>query len=89
MPTGKAAPSYWAEKRSEAHPEVSPVQSVQKFGEGLMRTVRDMARRYDDVVIDAGAGTAARWRVRCAWPTWRSFPCQPAGLERVDAGLDR
>ena len=43
-------------KAESASCELSAVQSVQKFGEGLMRTVRDMARRYDDVVIDVGAG---------------------------------
>jgi chromosome partitioning protein len=48
--------SYWAEKRGDAHADLPAVQSVQKFGEGLMRTVRDMARRYHDIVIDAGAG---------------------------------
>jgi chromosome partitioning protein len=48
--------SYWAAKRSNRHPQLCAVQSVQKFGEGLMRTVRDMERRYDDLVIDDGAG---------------------------------
>jgi chromosome partitioning protein len=48
--------SYWAEKRSDRHADLPAVQSVQKFGEGLMRTVRDMARRYHDILIDAGAG---------------------------------
>jgi chromosome partitioning protein len=48
--------SYWAEKRTETHPDLPTVQSVQKFGGGLQLAVRDMARRYADLIIDAGAG---------------------------------
>ena len=31
-------------------------ESVQKFGQGLRQAVRDLSRRYDDVVVDIGAG---------------------------------
>jgi chromosome partitioning protein len=34
--------SYWTEKRGGAHAHLPAVQSVQKFGEGLMWTVRDL-----------------------------------------------
>ena len=79
--------SYWAEKRSEAHPEVSPVQSVQKFGEGLMRTVRDMVRRYDDVVIDAGAGDSREVESALRVADLALIPVQPAGLDVWTLGL--
>ena len=48
--------SYWTEKRDDLHPTLPTVHCVQKFGNGLLRTVRDMARRYDDIVLDIGAG---------------------------------
>ena len=50
----QSSASYWAKKRSDRHPQLPAVQSVQQFGAGLMRTVRDMERRYDDLLVDAG-----------------------------------
>lgn len=79
--------SYWAEKRSEAHAELPAVQSVQKFGEGLMRTVRDMARRYDDVVIDAGAGDSREVESALRVAEVAIIPVQPAGLDVWTLGL--
>ena len=79
--------SYWAEKRSEAHPGLPAVQSVQKFGEGLMRTVRDMARRYDDVVIDAGAGDSREVESALRVADLALIPVQPAGLDVWTLGL--
>ena len=46
--------SYWAEKRDGKGGELAIVHSVQKFGTGLMFAVKDMARRYDDIIIDVG-----------------------------------
>jgi chromosome partitioning protein len=73
--------SYWAEKRSNRYPQLPAVQSVQKFGEGLMRTVRDMARRYDDLLIDAGAGDSPEVESVLRVADMAIIPVQPAGLD--------
>ena len=45
--------SYWAAVRDEA--DITPrVASIQKFGRGLQAELKDLAGRYDDVIIDAG-----------------------------------
>jgi chromosome partitioning protein len=79
--------SYWAEKRSDTHPELAAVQSVQKFGEGLMRTVRDMERRYDDLLIDAGAGDSREVDGALRVADLAIIPVQPAGLDVWTLGL--
>jgi chromosome partitioning protein len=79
--------SYWAEKRSHTYPQLAPVQSVQKFGDGLMRTVRDMARRYSDLVIDAGAGDSREVESALRVADVAIIPVQPAGLDVWTLGL--
>lgn len=79
--------SYWVEKRSERHPELRRVESVQKFGEGLMRTVRDLARRYHDVLIDAGAGDTREVESALRVADQALIPVQPAGLDVWTLGL--
>jgi chromosome partitioning protein len=79
--------SYWAEKRGDAHADLPAVQSVQKFGEGLMRTVRDMARRYHDLIIDAGAGDTREVESALRVAERAIIPVQPAGLDVWTLGL--
>lgn len=50
-PQGSA--SLWAAIRAENSALVR-VGSIQKFGKGLAGEIRDLATRYDDIVIDAG-----------------------------------
>lgn len=50
-PQGSA--SYWVQTRDEAG--IAPrVACIQKFGKGLQQEVGDLARRYQDIIIDAG-----------------------------------
>jgi chromosome partitioning protein len=79
--------SYWAEKRSDTHGDLPAVQSVQKFGEGLMRTVRDMERRYSDILIDAGAGDTREVESALRVAESVIIPVQPAGLDVWTLGL--
>ena len=79
--------SYWAEKRGDARADLPAVQSVQKFGEGLMRTVRDMARRYSDLIIDAGAGDSREVESALRVADLAIIPVQPAGLDVWTLGL--
>ena len=45
--------SFWATLREDS--EVEPrISCVQKFGKSLASQVRDLAERYDEIVIDAG-----------------------------------
>ncbi|MBU0945005.1 MAG: AAA family ATPase [Proteobacteria bacterium] len=45
--------SFWATVREET--EIEPrIACVQKFGKGLASQVRDLAERYDEIIIDAG-----------------------------------
>jgi chromosome partitioning protein len=78
---------YWAEKRSDKQPHVRAVQSVQKFGEGLMRTVRDLERRYDDILIDAGGGDGREGESALRVADLAIIPVQPAGLDVWTLGL--
>jgi len=79
--------SYWAEKRANTHTSLPAVQSVQKFGEGLMRTVRDMERRYSDILIDAGAGDTREVESALRVAERAIIPVQPAGLDVWTLGL--
>jgi chromosome partitioning protein len=79
--------SYWAEKRSDTRGDLPAVQSVQKFGEGLMRTVRDMARRYHDLLIDAGAGDTREVESALRVAEQVIIPVQPTGLDVWTLGL--
>jgi chromosome partitioning protein len=79
--------SYWAEKRGAAHPDFPAVQSVQKFGDGLMRAVRDMAQRYSDILIDAGAGDSREVESALRVADVALIPVQPAGLDVWTLGL--
>jgi chromosome partitioning protein len=79
--------SYWAEKRGTAQAHLPAVHSVQKFGEGLMRTARDMARRYHDILIDAGAGDTREVESALRVADMAIIPVQPAGLDVWTLGL--
>jgi chromosome partitioning protein len=79
--------SYWAEKRGEAHPDLPAVQCVQKFGDGLIRTVRDLERRYDDIIIDAGAGDSREVESALRAAEQAIIPVQPSGLDVWTLGL--
>ena len=50
-PQGSA--SYWVQTRDEAG-TTPRVACIQKFGNGLQREVLDLAKRYQDIIIDAG-----------------------------------
>ena len=45
--------SYWAATR-ESNKQVRRVPSIQKFGKTITSEIRDLAQRYQDIIIDAG-----------------------------------
>lgn len=58
--------SNWAERRATNHPSLPPVNCVEKSG-NIYETVRDLAKRYDEVVIDSGGQDSKE--LRTALPT--------------------
>lgn len=52
-PQGSA--SYWAAAREEAGIEPR-VASIQKFGKTLANELKDLSKRYEEIIVDAGAG---------------------------------
>ena len=72
----QASANLWAGIREEegVHP---PVRCVQKRGKGLAADIRDLARRYEDVIIDAGGQDGVE--LRGQWPlhNWLSSPFSP------------
>jgi chromosome partitioning protein len=51
-----------AEAEAKSEPALAPVASVQKFGQGLVPALRDLAGRYDDVIVDAGGRDSVELR---------------------------
>lgn len=58
--------SNWAERRASYHPELPKVHCVEKSG-NIYDSVRDLATRYDEVIIDSGGQDSKE--LRTALPT--------------------
>ena len=68
--------SFWATVREET--EVEPrIACVQKFGRGLPSQVRDLAQRYDEIVIDAGGRDSMELRYSLGVAQRAYIPVQP------------
>jgi chromosome partitioning protein len=53
--------SLWSQLRDEAG--IKPaIPCMQKFGQGVQAAVRDLATRYEDIIIDAGGRDSAELR---------------------------
>ena len=58
-PQGSA--NYWVQSRDEE--KITPrVACIQKFGKGLPAEVKDLAHRYQDIIIDAGGRDSVELR---------------------------
>ena len=77
--------SYWAEAREEKG--LTSVSCVQKFGDGLARAIRDMSRRYDDVVIDIASGDSREIDGALRVADMVIIPVQPSGIDVWTLGL--
>ena len=77
-PQGSA--NYWAQSRDEL--EVMPrVACVQKFGKGLSAEVKDLARRYQDIIIDAGGRDSVELRAAMVVSDKAYIPIQPSQFD--------
>ncbi len=86
-PQGSA--NYWAQSRDESEPRPRRVACVQKFGKGLQAEVQDLARRYEDIVIDAGGRDSIELRAALVAAHKAYIPIQPSQfdiwtLDRMD-----
>ena len=68
--------SFWATVREDT--EIDPrIACVQKFGKGLASQVRDLADRYDEIVIDAGGRDSMELRYSLGVADRAYIPVQP------------
>jgi chromosome partitioning protein len=69
--------NLWAGIRQEDN-RARPVPCVQKRGKGLAADIRDLAARYEDVVIDAGGQDSVELRAALTIAELAIFPIQPS-----------
>jgi len=68
--------SFWATVREEENVEPR-VACVQKFGKGLPAQIRDLAQRYDEIIIDAGGRDSMELRYALGVADRAYIPVQP------------
>lgn len=77
-PQGSA--NYWAQSRDELN--IMPrVACVQKFGKGLQAEVKDLAKRYQDIIIDAGGRDSVELRSAMVVANKAYIPIQPSQFD--------
>lgn len=81
--------NYWAQSRDESEAKPRRVACVQKFGKGLQVEVQDLARRYQDILIDAGGRDSVELRASLVAADKAYIPIQPSQfdiwtLDRMD-----
>ena len=73
----QASANLWAGIREEEGIQ-PPVRCVQKRDKGLTADVRDLATRYEDVIIDAGGQDSVELRAGLTLAHLAVFPIQPS-----------
>ncbi len=76
----QASASYWAQSRDEAGTQPR-VACIQKFGKGLQTEVRDLAKRYQDLIIDAGGRDSLELRAALVIAERVYIPIQPSQFD--------
>ncbi len=76
----QASASYWTQLRDEAGIEPR-VACIQKFGKGLQTEVNDLAKRYEDVIIDAGGRDSVELRAAMVVAEKVFIPIQPSQFD--------
>ena len=77
-PQGSA--NYWVLSRDKQ--EIIPrVACVQKFGKGLAKEVKDLEKRYQDIVIDAGGRDSIELRSALVVTEKAFIPIQPSQFD--------
>jgi len=77
-PQGSA--NYWAQSRDSEN--ITPrVACIQKFGKGLPKEVKDLATRYEDIIIDAGGRDSIELRSSLVVVEKVFIPIQPSQFD--------
>ena len=76
---------FWAQTRSSLR--LPRVDSVPLYGEAFARQIATLSSRYDDVVIDTGAGDSAEMETALRIADCAVAPLQPAGVDVWTMGL--
>ena len=76
----QASDSYRAQRRDEAGTQPR-VACIQKFGKGLQTEVRDLAKRYQDLIIDAGGRDSLELRAALVIAERVYIPIQPSQFD--------
>lgn len=81
--------NYWTQSRDESESKPRRVACVQKFGKGLRAEVMDLAKRYEDILIDAGGRDSVELRAALVVADKAYIPIQPSQfdiwtLDRMD-----
>lgn len=77
-PQGSA--NYWVQSRDES--KINPrVACVQKFGKGLAVEVKDLATRYQDIILDAGGRDSVELRSALVAVEKVYIPIQPSQFD--------
>ncbi|MGZ8187828.1 MAG: AAA family ATPase [Methylosarcina sp.] len=72
--------NYWAQSRDEE--KIAPrVACIQKFGKGIPTEVKDLATRYDDIIIDAGGRDSVELRSSMIVAQKVYIPIQPSQFD--------
>ena len=77
--------TYWVEVRSEL--ELPAPSTVQAFQRSLRRSVTDLSRYYDDVIVDVGAGDGVGMESILRIADLAIVPLQPNELDIWTVGL--
>lgn len=71
----QSSASFWAETRQEQG-ALPPIASVQKFGSKIRGDLLDLAKRYQDVIVDAGGQDSPELRAALTVADAPSFRCR-------------
>ena len=76
---------YWAE--AQVGLPLVRVESEVIHGEALGRRLRNQGTRYDDIIVDTGAGDGIEMEASLAPADCASAPLQPSGVDIATMGL--
>lgn len=72
--------SFWVQTRDEAG--ITPrVHNVQKFGKNLSNEIRDLSKRYQDIIIDAGGRDSSELRAALVCADIAIIPVQASQFD--------
>lgn len=83
----QASSSSWAQIRSE-NPNLPRVACVQIFGKSLTAELKDLSRRYDEIIVDAGGRDSIEMRAALIAANCAYIPVQASQLDLWTIDVD-